>query len=901
MMSKLLNLIFSIQNIMEENQYMSISQASELWGLSTRRIAVLCKETRIPGTIRIGNQWAIPTNANKPEDARYKKDKKTPTSHTKRLRVKKDITEIYDALTDEDIEISKKRAMCIFSCLVVYECLDQKSTYEEVYEKIAQLFHIESVPKLPLNDCPNVSAYARDENVVAWAYQYLNKRVDTTGISETQFFTEDYMVTRLILDSDLSKTSLVLDPACGGGNFLTSSLDSIIKRIETEEERIVDLDDVKEVLDKIKGYDIDPVSAVIADINIRIKVATLLSNRNTAITLDEWWSVSPKIYCPEHSTIGGFLDVTNNNQTIRKISDDSKINLNELPQNVTNILTNPPFKTIKGMDESLKTYLKTYFPSSSCDLCNAFISAMSHVLSDKSTIGMVSQNSWLFLKTFDQFRWEVLEKCDIKRIINLGSGAFDDISGEKTSVSLITISLKTADKNVTIMDLSHLNKKEKREAIFNKVNERIVPFESLINSFGTIRLNQSFIERLEKSMPRYGEFAVPMQGTSTGKSSEVVDWFWNHIGDDNWKAVSKGGGYSRWCGLNNHSIFWINSGENIRNVPGSALRNVSQFGKTQLCFSDTGTSGLSVRLMGPNEIFIASGPGIRIEHGQMFAHLAFLNSRYASYYLKQTNPKLTIAAGYIARIPVTEEILDSEILSKIGQEIVDLKNKYLSKRPTNREFSWTCPHSDLDALAKEMFLDDLKNENKRLDLYSKSNCVIESLMGITAKESEEMSSALNKNRPVCFNTAEYKMIDITLSKITNMSCELQKSKTTKTALGSDGPLEYTIELLQIDKEDAINEVVLNIDDMEQMLAKYKQLILNNMVMALMGYPFITSSSLPLNEVKNELTEAGSTFDFSSWIRNRFNEIHTQIMKGNPVWRYCPDSDRIVSIAGVTNV
>jgi len=53
-------------------EYMSISQAAEKWGISSRRIQVLCKQERIPGAARMGYVWAIPADAEKPKDARVK-------------------------------------------------------------------------------------------------------------------------------------------------------------------------------------------------------------------------------------------------------------------------------------------------------------------------------------------------------------------------------------------------------------------------------------------------------------------------------------------------------------------------------------------------------------------------------------------------------------------------------------------------------------------------------------------------------------------------------------------------------------------------------------------------------------------------------------------------------------
>lgn len=56
-------------------EYLSIRQTAEKWGLSKRRVQVLCAEDRIPGAIRIDSTWAIPFNAEKHADARIKSGK----------------------------------------------------------------------------------------------------------------------------------------------------------------------------------------------------------------------------------------------------------------------------------------------------------------------------------------------------------------------------------------------------------------------------------------------------------------------------------------------------------------------------------------------------------------------------------------------------------------------------------------------------------------------------------------------------------------------------------------------------------------------------------------------------------------------------------------------------------
>lgn len=50
--------------------YMSAREAADKWGISQRRVAVLCSKQRIKNATMIGNMWIIPTDAEKPTDAR---------------------------------------------------------------------------------------------------------------------------------------------------------------------------------------------------------------------------------------------------------------------------------------------------------------------------------------------------------------------------------------------------------------------------------------------------------------------------------------------------------------------------------------------------------------------------------------------------------------------------------------------------------------------------------------------------------------------------------------------------------------------------------------------------------------------------------------------------------------
>lgn len=52
--------------------YMTVKQTAEKWGISDRRVRILCSEGKIAGVTRKGRSWMIPADAKKPEDRRYK-------------------------------------------------------------------------------------------------------------------------------------------------------------------------------------------------------------------------------------------------------------------------------------------------------------------------------------------------------------------------------------------------------------------------------------------------------------------------------------------------------------------------------------------------------------------------------------------------------------------------------------------------------------------------------------------------------------------------------------------------------------------------------------------------------------------------------------------------------------
>jgi len=56
--------------------YISVKHAAEKWEVTERAVQLMCNKGIIKGAVRLANVWAIPKDAERPADKRYKINKK---------------------------------------------------------------------------------------------------------------------------------------------------------------------------------------------------------------------------------------------------------------------------------------------------------------------------------------------------------------------------------------------------------------------------------------------------------------------------------------------------------------------------------------------------------------------------------------------------------------------------------------------------------------------------------------------------------------------------------------------------------------------------------------------------------------------------------------------------------
>lgn len=119
------------------------------------------------------------------------------------------------------------------------------------------------------------------------------------------------------------------------------------------------------------------------------------------------------------------------------------------------VVANPPYAGSKSFNPGLKKFIDREYKDGKRDLYAAFILRCLDFTSSDGYLGMVTQQSWMFLKSFAELRKSLLDRTSLATISHLGPSAFEEISGVLVNTTLVTLrrGVATQDSQVIVFDL----------------------------------------------------------------------------------------------------------------------------------------------------------------------------------------------------------------------------------------------------------------------------------------------------------------------------------------------------------------------------------------------------------------------------------------------------------------
>lgn len=113
-------------------EYITVSEAAKKWGVSARRVQMLCNEERIKGAIRFGRAWKIPSTAVLPNERKRKDEPNLPMPRKSPFL---DMTNLYNipggATRCAEMLINQPEAHALFEAQIAF----RRGEIEKVYDQ----------------------------------------------------------------------------------------------------------------------------------------------------------------------------------------------------------------------------------------------------------------------------------------------------------------------------------------------------------------------------------------------------------------------------------------------------------------------------------------------------------------------------------------------------------------------------------------------------------------------------------------------------------------------------------------------------------------------------------------------------------------------------------------------
>ena len=189
----------------------------------------------------------------------------------------------------------------------------------------------------------------------------------------------------------------------------------------------------------------------------------------------------------------------------------------------TLVITNVPFLGGSRWDARIFDHVERNFGLGKADLATAMILRMRGLADPTGSVAFVSPQTWLFLKNYRSFRYEILRSNTFSFVAALGSGAFRTITGEVVNVTLTTISNENPSRSAGFLGID-----ANRCADITAKNE-FLKKGSALNLFQdsqTKNPDHTIILSEHSNLPRLSAFATSWQGLVTGDTSRFVMYFW---------------------------------------------------------------------------------------------------------------------------------------------------------------------------------------------------------------------------------------------------------------------------------------------------------------------------------------------------------------------------------------
>lgn len=194
------------------------------------------------------------------------------------------------------------------------------------------------------------------------------------------------------------------------------------------------------------------------------------------------------------------------------------------------VATNPPYAGTSNLSAKVNNFVKKNYPDSKADLFAVFIERCGEMLKKNGYQAMITQYVWLYKTTYCNLREKRLIQSQMINMIHLGTGAFDEISGEVVDTTAFVMSSSFDKEYRSTFDklVEYTDEKTKRDFFKQKKDLFIAKQNNFLKVADFIYAYwvSNTVFSILKNAQALNSIAEAKKGLTTGNNDKFVRvWF----------------------------------------------------------------------------------------------------------------------------------------------------------------------------------------------------------------------------------------------------------------------------------------------------------------------------------------------------------------------------------------
>ena len=357
------------------------------------------------------------------------------------------------------------------------------------------------------------------------------------------------------------------------------------------------------------------------------------------------------------------------------------------------VITNPPY--MNKFSNDLKRFVQENYADFKADLFAAFMHRNFDFCKENGYSAFMTPFVWMFIKSYEKLREEIIRKKCITTLIQLEYSAF-----EEATVPICTFVLRNSALNYkgNYLRLSDFKggmdvqnemvlKAQEEPSCAYRYTAQQDNFSKIPGAPVAYWVSERFADIFKKGMVE--NLGITRKGMFTGNNDLWLK-LWHEVDfskfNIKFKPYNKGGAYRKWYGNNDYVINWENNGSGVKAYTGSGNINDENNFISCVTWSLITSGKTSFRLIddemhimgdaGPIAIFKSNKIGLYA--------LGMLNSIITNYSSSIVNPTINLSSGVVSNLPLL--YLDEKGTEVTG--IVEKNIRYEKDDWNSFETSW---------------------------------------------------------------------------------------------------------------------------------------------------------------------------------------------------------------------